>query len=102
MKGRGQNILLVTDIGSVLYKKAFYKAQSCTRLCRSHNSNGAGNQHGRRLGQPNFDEVKGGFPPTSGIKKYHIKRKQEGDPVKGRGQNIPLVTDTGSGLCRQA
>ena len=49
-----------------------------------------------------FDEVKGGFPPTSGIKKYHIKRKQEGDPVIGRGQNIPLVTDTGSGLCRQA
>ena len=45
-----------------------------------------------------FDEVKGFFLSTSGIKKYHIKRKQEGDPVKGRGQNIPLVTDTGSGL----
>ena len=42
-----------------------------------------------------IDEVKGGFPPTSGIKEYHIKRKQGGDPVKGRGQNIPLVTDTG-------
>ena len=39
-----------------------------------------------------------GFPPTSEIKKYHIKRKQEGDPVKDRGQNIPLVTDTGSGM----
>ena len=26
------------------------------------------------------DEVKGGFPPTSGIKKCFIKRKQEGRP----------------------
>ena len=56
--------------------KLNFSAQACMRLCRSPNSNGAGNPHGRRLGQPNFDEVKGGFPPTSGIKKYHIKRKQ--------------------------
>ena len=40
---------------------------------------------GEGLVQPNFDEVKGGFPSTSGIKKYLIKRKQGGDPVKGRG-----------------
>ena len=32
MKGRGENIPLVTDTGSGLYKKAFFKAQSCTRI----------------------------------------------------------------------
>ena len=65
MKGRGQNIPLVTDTGSGLCTKAFYKAQSCTRLCRSPNSNGAGNAHRRRPGTAKFDEVKWDFPsPT--------------------------------------
>ena len=36
------------------------------RVCADHPINGAGDPHGRRLGQPNFDEVKRGFPPTSG------------------------------------
>ena len=31
---------------------------------------------GEGLIQPKFDKVKWGFPTTSGIKEYHIKRKQ--------------------------
>ena len=41
---------------------------------------------------------RGGFPPTSGNLKIPYEEEAGGDPVKGRGQNIPLVTDTGSGL----
>ena len=38
---------------------------------------------GEGLVQPKFDKVSWGFPSTSGIKEYHTKRKQGGDPVKG-------------------
>ena len=82
--------------------ESFFQSSILHAFVKITNSNRAGNPHRRRLGQPNFDKVKGVFHQPLGLKKYHIKRKQEGDPVKGWGQNILLVTDTGSGLCRQA
>ena len=104
MKGQGQNIPLVTDTGSGLCTKAFFKAQFCTLLCTSTHSNGAGklNPHGKRPGTAKIWWSQGSFPSTSGNKEYHIKMKQGGDPVKGWGQNIPLVSDTGSGLWMKA
>ena len=76
MNGRGQNIPLVTNTGSGLYKKDFYKSQSCT-VCENYPTpTEQATLTGEGLVQPNFDKVKGGFPSTSGIQKYHIKRKQ--------------------------
>ena len=98
MKGRGQNIPLVTDTKKGCTRKLFSKLNPA-RVCADHPTPMEQATHtGEGLVQPNFDEVKGGFPSTSGIKKYHIKRKQGGDTVKGRGQNIPLVTNIGSDL----
>ena len=81
MKGRGQNIPLVTDTLPGLYKKAFVKIQSCKHLCRSSKSLEQATHIGEGLVQPNFKEVKDFFPSTSCIKKFHTKRER-GRPSK--------------------
>ena len=56
---------------------------------------------GEGLVQPKFDQVKGGFHQPLGLKNT-ILRGSRGDPMKGQGQNMLLVTDTGSGLYNKA
>ena len=64
------DILLNDWYQSGLYEKAILKAQSCTGLCKS----------------PNSDEAK---QSTWEKTWYHIKRKP-GDPVNRQGNKIPL------------
>ena len=48
-----------------------------SRVCLDHPTPMEQVPHtGEGLVQPKFDEVKWGFPTTSGIKEYHIQRKQ--------------------------
>ena len=98
MKDRGPNIPLVTNTGSGLFKKASSKLNPA-RVCADHPTPMEHATHtGEGLVQVNFDEVKWVFHHPLGFKNT-ILRGSRGDPVKGRGKNIPLVTNTRSGLC---
>ena len=99
LKNIHMNIPLVTDTESELYEKASSSSSilhafvQISQLWRSEAIH-----KGEGLLQPKFDKVKGSL--TSGIQNYHVEKKW-GDPVNGRGQNIPLVTDTGLGCTRK-
>ena len=63
MKGRGQNIPLVTDTGSGLYKNAFFQSSilhAFVQIAQLQKMEQATHM-GEGLVQPHFDEVKGVF-----------------------------------------
>ena len=68
VNGWGQNIPLVTDIRTGLYEKAILKAQSCTSLCKSPNSDKL-RQFTRKKTwySQNFEKVTGGFHQPLGV-----------------------------------
>ena len=69
-------LLWMTDTWSGLYEKALVKAQSHMCLCKSPNSDGAYNLHGRTPGKAKI-LLSQGFSTISKTKKHHIKRKRE-------------------------
>jgi len=94
---RGQNIPLVTNTRSGLYKNIFTNLNPA-RVCEYY-PNPTG-QLTPGLVHPNFDEVKGGFNRPLGFKNT-ILRESRGNPVNGRGQNISLLTNTRSVLYKK-
>jgi len=53
------------------------------------------------LVQPNFDDVKGVLYRAMGLKIMDL-RESRGDPMQVQGQNIPLVTNSRSGMYLKA
>jgi len=79
VNGQGHNIPLVTNTGSRLYKKAFYKSQSCTRLWKLPTFNVAGNPHGRWPATAKFWQSQWDFHQPLGFKNT-ILRGSRGKP----------------------